>query len=101
MLHLKSDADIEKIRAAGRIAAETLLRVQEKDAGDLRRCRQPPVYCLLSLAQSPPVLPLRCESPVQLFSLGLSLPLLLLLLLTMLMAWLPNSCHLKRRQRVY
>ena len=29
MLHLKSDADIEKIRAAGRIAAEALLRVQE------------------------------------------------------------------------
>lgn len=29
MLHLKSDGDIEKIRAAGRIAAEALLRVQE------------------------------------------------------------------------
>ena len=30
MLHLKSDRDIEHIRAAGRIAAEALLRVQEQ-----------------------------------------------------------------------
>jgi methionyl aminopeptidase len=30
MLHLKSNADIEKIRAAGRIAAEALLRVQDE-----------------------------------------------------------------------
>lgn len=30
MLHLKSDRDIEHIRAAGRVAAEALLRVQEQ-----------------------------------------------------------------------
>ncbi len=30
MLHLKSDSDIEQIRAAGRIAAEALLCVQEQ-----------------------------------------------------------------------